>query len=126
MDKEILENHTYALALLNKLGINLLEIKEQEEALRILREDIQFNAKGVFVPYLNYYYSDYDEAVTGLLELALEEYKFFKNERLIVPMFQGKLEFKRKPHLENLSNGYIIPCTAEQAETINNLRIDLA
>ncbi len=121
-----LENHTYALAILNKLGINLLDCKTNDEALKILREEVQYNEKGIYVPHLNFYYSDYDEAIESLLQLALEEFKFFKNERLVAAIFSGKLEFKRKPHIENLMNGYILPCNQEQADAIKNLHLDLA
>lgn len=126
LDTKILEKHTYALAILNKLGINLLDCKTTDEALKIIREEVQYNEKGIYIPQLNYYYSDYDEAIENLLQLALEEFKFFKNERLVAAIFSGKLEFKRKPHIENLMNGYILPCSQDQAEAIKNLHFDLA
>lgn len=126
IEANILEKHTYALAILNKLGINLLDYKSIDEALKTIREEIQFNEKGVYIPQLDFYYSDYDEAIENLLQLALEEFKYFKNERLVAAIFSGKLEFKRKPHIENLMNGYILPCSKEQAEAIKNLHLDLA
>jgi len=126
IDPNILEKHTLALAILNKLGLNLLECKTNDEALRYLREDIQYNEKGVYIPHLDWFYETYEIAVENLLETALEEFKLFKKERLVSAIFSGKLEFKRKPYLENLIHGYILPCTPEQAKAIQDLKWDLA
>lgn len=126
IDANILEKHTYALAILNKLGLNLLECKSNDEALRHLREDIQYNEKGVYIPHLDWFYDNYESAVENLLQLAIEEFKYFKKERLVSSIFSGKLDFKRKPYIENVIHGYILPCTPEQAKAIDDLKWDLA
>jgi hypothetical protein len=81
---------------------------------------------GVYVPYTDTYFSDYEEAVIFIMEQAIEDFKYNNSERGLIPIFSGKIEFKARPHIENIMNGCVFPCTLEQMQSIKDFAVDLA
>ncbi len=126
MDDTIWEHYKKAVDLLKKLGIDPKDFDNEQDLSKLVHDNVNFNSEGIYIPQLGYYFDDKKEAITVLLELAQDEYKYFDNERLIDPIFSGKLEFQHKPHLENRLNGYITPCSEDEAQEITNFCLEIS
>ncbi len=126
MDKSLIEKHLYVVALLKKLGIDILEIDNDEEIFRIINQELQYNHMGIFVPHTDSYFENYKEAVIFIMEQALEDFKYNNSERQLIPIFSGAIEFKARPHIENIMNGYVVPCSKEHMQAIKDFALELA
>ncbi len=125
MDKELIEKHLQTIARLAQMGVHVIKEENKDEIFRAITQDFAYYPLGVHIPFYDAYVPDYKEAVVALLESALNDFKQNDDDKQIIPIFSGEIEFESSPYIKSLITGEIFPCCKHTLKGIDDFLVDL-